>query len=61
MVNNSTNINKTNNHLSPLPTEYKQGGSRYMMVEIQVLAMDMQKNVTVLKCLMGSQLPSLDK
>jgi hypothetical protein len=40
MVNNYTNINKTNNHLSPVFTEHKKGGSQQLMVEIQVLAWD---------------------
>ena len=39
MVNNSTNINKTNNHLS----DHKKGGQRRMMLEIQVLVWNRHK------------------
>ena len=45
MVNNSTNINKTNNHLS----------HQIMTLEIQVLALDRHINVAVLNHLMFSQ------
>jgi len=33
MVNNSTNINKTNNHLSPSLTEHKKNGTMTNDVE----------------------------
>jgi hypothetical protein len=37
MVNNSTNINKTNNHLSPSLAEHK----KRLTLEIRVMAWDM--------------------
>jgi len=37
MFNNSTNINKTNNHLSPEITEHKKR-PQHMMLEIQFVA-----------------------
>ena len=71
MVNNSTNINKTNNHLSPEESlnsdgqqfhQYQQMEQlpfyttywaykipRLMMLEIQMVAWDRHKNVTVVK------------
>ena len=39
MLNNSTNINKTNNHLSSSLTEHKKR-PWHMMLNIQVLAWD---------------------
>ena len=50
MVNNFTNINKTNNHLSPQLTEHKK--KRHMTSEIQVFAWDRQKNVAGLNALL---------
>jgi hypothetical protein len=37
MVNNSTNINKTNNHLSPQNIKHRQG-PQHVMLELQFLA-----------------------
>jgi len=51
MVKNSTNINKTNNHLHSLNTKKPQ----HMILEIQILPLDRQINVMVLNWLMGSQ------
>ena len=48
MVNNSININKTNNYLSPQLTEKKN------------LAWDRHKNMAELNQLMGSQLSPFD-
>ena len=42
MVNNSTNINKTHNYLSPWTMDTKK--SQHMALEIQVLAWDGHKN-----------------
>jgi hypothetical protein len=44
MANNSTNINKTNNHLSPWNVEHKNDHDG-MRMEIKVLAWDRHKNV----------------
>ena len=44
MVNNSTNINKTNNHLSLSPLTQKNH-PRHMTLEIRVMACDIYKNV----------------
>jgi len=44
MVNNSTNIDKTNNHLSPPLTEQKNK-PRHMTLEIQVPAWNRHNNV----------------
>ena len=59
MVNNSTNINNTNNHLSQQTTEYTEGHDMYMPLEIQVLALYMymyrHKNVAWLNQLIESQ------
>jgi hypothetical protein len=41
MVKNSTNINKTNNHLHSLNTKKTQ----HMILEIQILPLDRQINV----------------
>jgi hypothetical protein len=59
MVNNSTNFNKKNNHLSPQISEHKKKdyNNEHMTLEIQVLAWDMHKNVATLHRLIGS-LPS---
>ena len=54
MVNNSTNINKTNNHLLPKTIEHKEI-PQHMALEILVLALDRHKNVAGLNRLMGSQ------
>ena len=43
IVINITNINKTNNHLSPEIIEYKKG--QWHMLAIQDLALDMHRNV----------------
>ena len=58
MVNNSTNINKTNNHLSPSLTKYKKHDN--LTMDILVLFWDRHKNVARLNRLLGSQLSSLD-
>jgi hypothetical protein len=42
MVNNSTIINKTSNHLSPQNIEHKKD-PQHMAIEIQVLAWDRHK------------------
>ena len=44
MVNNSTNINKTNNHLSPEFQITEHIEDHNMTLEIQVLAWDRHKN-----------------
>ena len=44
MVNNSTNINKMNYHLSLRPIEHKK---RLMMLEIHVFTWDIHKNVLI--------------
>jgi ribosomal protein S15P/S13E len=44
MVNTSTNINKTNNHLSPHITEHKKDHD-IMTLEIQVLVWNMHKDL----------------
>ena len=49
-VNNSTNINKMNNHLS------LQTIQRHMELEIKVLDWDRRKNVTGISLLMGPSL-----
>jgi hypothetical protein len=54
MVNYSTNINTTNNHLSTQLIKHKKW-LRYMMLEIQVLSWDRHKYVTELNLLIGSQ------
>jgi hypothetical protein len=51
MENNSTNINKTNNHPSPQLTENKKR-PRYKTLEIQVLAWDRHINMVGLNRLM---------
>jgi hypothetical protein len=43
MVNNSTNINKTNNNPSPQLTKHKKR-TQHMMLEIQALAWDRHKH-----------------
>jgi hypothetical protein len=58
MVNNSTNINKTNNHLSPSLTKYKKHDN--LTMDILVMSWDRHKNVARLNRLLGSQLSSLD-
>jgi selenocysteine-specific translation elongation factor len=52
MVNNSTNINKTNNHLSHYLTEHKK---KHMTLDIQFLAWNRHSNVAGLNLLMLSQ------
>jgi hypothetical protein len=51
MVNNSTNINKRNNHLKPLNTKK----TWHMALEIKILALDRHNNVAGLNCLIGYQ------
>ena len=58
MVNNSTNINKTNNPISPQTIEHKKYHD-IMAVEIQVLPWDRHNNLVALNWLMGSHIPSL--
>jgi hypothetical protein len=55
MVNNSTNINKANNHLSSQPIEHKKD-SWQMTLEIQVLAWDRHKAVLLFEILNFVQL-----
>jgi hypothetical protein len=57
MVNNSTNINKTSDHLSPL-THWTPKGPRNMIMEIHILVSDRHKNETGLNWLLGSNPPS---
>ena len=52
MVNNSTNINKKNNHLSPQIIEHKKG-PRHMALDIQVLGWDGHINVAALNRWIG--------
>ena len=41
MVNNSTNMNTTNNHLTHQPIEHRQGHDiRYMTLKMEVLTWD---------------------
>jgi hypothetical protein len=47
MINNSTNINKTNNTLSPEIIEHKK--------DLEVMTWDRHKHVAELNQLMGSQ------
>jgi len=47
MVNNSNNINKSNNHWT-----LQKGGQRHMTLEIQVLSWDRQRNMAELNHLM---------
>ena len=54
MVNNSTNINKTNDHLSPQLNEHKNI-QQHMSYEIQVLTWDRHKNEVGLNQLIGSK------
>jgi hypothetical protein len=56
MVNNSTNINKTSDHLSPL-THWTPKGPRNMIMEIHILVSDRHKNETGLNWLLGSNPP----
>ena len=59
IVNNSTNINKTNNHVHPVILYLKSLNTiitRHTKLEIQVLASDRQNNVAWINRLMGSQL-----
>jgi hypothetical protein len=57
MVNNSTNINKMNYHLSPSLTEHNRR-PQHMTLEIHALAWDRHKNVKGWNRLIGSK-PSL--
>ena len=45
MVNNATNIKKTNNHLEPQVIEHKKR-PRHITLEIQLLVSDMQTSIT---------------
>ena len=54
MLNKSTNVNKTNNHLSSQLIEHKKDHG-HMTLEIQILAWDKHKNVAGLNLIMGSQ------
>ena len=56
IVNNSANINKTNNHLSTQLVDHKKKTTTYDM-ENQVLTWDRHKDVAGLNRLMGSQTP----
>jgi hypothetical protein len=60
MVNNSTNINKTNYHLSPETIEQEKE-PRHMALEIHILAWNRHKHVVGLNRLMGSQRSPLKK
>jgi hypothetical protein len=56
MINNYSNINKTDNYLSPQIIEDKSFlKSPHTTWEIQILALDSHKNVARLNRLMGSQ------
>ena len=57
MVNNSTNIKETNNHLSSQAIEYKQRPC-HVMWQIQVLGWARTKNMVGLNRLMGFPHPS---
>ena len=54
MVFNSTNINKTNDHISPQIIEHKK------LITYDIRNPGPDKNVTGLNWLIGSQYPSLD-
>jgi hypothetical protein len=54
VVNNSTNINKTNNNLSHKIIEHKER-KRHMALEIQIVPMNKNMNVAKLNRLMGTQ------
>ena len=54
MVNNITNVNKMNNHLSPQLIDHKTDHD-HVMFEIQVLAWDSHTNVVGLNHVMRSQ------
>ena len=59
MVNNSTNINKTNNlQFTPILVNVKETMT-YITLEIQVLVWDRHRSVAVLNQLMGKQPQSL--
>jgi hypothetical protein len=55
MLNNSPNINKINNYLSPQIIEEGGGKQRHMTLKIQYLAWYRYTNVAGLNRLMGSQ------
>jgi hypothetical protein len=55
MVKNNFIINQQNKHLSLTLTHWTQKRPRHMTLEIQVLAWDWHKNVSVLNLLMGTQ------
>ena len=55
MVNNSTDINKTNNHLSPQITEHKDHGMNLYDVENPGPVWNRHEYVAVLNRLMRSQ------
>ena len=54
MVNNSTSLNKTNDHLSPQIIEDEKIPNWHMTLKIQVLALDRTKKVAVLNQLTAS-------
>ena len=60
MVNNSTNINKTNNLLWPSPNEKKAKRPRHMVLEKQILDWNRHTNMAGLNRIMGTQPSHLD-
>jgi len=62
MVHNSTNINKTNNYLSPQLTEQKNNKKRHrnMTLEIHALVWDRHKHIARLNRMIGFQPFPLD-
>jgi len=58
MVNKSTNINKTNNHLS---NHWDKKRPQHMVLEIQVLAWNRHKKVVGLNQVIWSHAPILNK
>jgi hypothetical protein len=61
ILNNSTNINKSNNLLAPHSLNRKREKTQKLTLEIQVLDWDNHKNVEVLNLLMWSQHSPHDK
>jgi len=53
MVNNSTNINKTNSHLSPQITEPKKKRPQQMALEIKVLGFGQAQKCGMVKPING--------
>ena len=65
MVNNSRNINKTSNHISPQYIEHKKKQpkkpkqiTQHMTLGIQVLVLNKHNHVAGLNLILGSQTPS---